>query len=267
MRRRRRRIRIGLVVLLLLVAAGIAANYLRSARQAATTAMPAPPADLVTPAQALRAMPAPALVAMAHRAAFGTDGVAAVPGEKGGELRFAPGELVWTGDMAVLLSPGTNADDCHACAGAVAVTYLQPRGGGFVVRGKWLDTIGGNGFGQPPTSWSVRTDMAPVPVVVATTGFSNQGYTCGVTTLTALTPAGPVQSDPVPTSYSNAGAVDPDSGRTMAGEPARDLAGEIVDVGADGFAVKAAGTTERYLRRGARFVRDGSPSAMDCGGA
>lgn len=234
---------------------------------AETTALPAPSPNLMSVADALRSLPKPEQVARAQQAAFGTTGVASVPGPDGGEMRYAPGEILWIGDTAVLLSPGTNAEDCHACSGAVGITYLRPVAGGFAVAGKWLDMIHGNGFGAPPSDWRVATDMAPAPVVVAQTGFSNQGYSCGVTTLTELTPTGPVQSDPVPTSFSNEGAVDPDSGRTMGGAGARDLSGEIVDVRrGQGFAVRAGSITERYVRRGDRFVRDGGPSALDCGG-
>lgn len=264
-RRRRRWIAIGLVAIVLAAVAGIASSYLRGERQrASATAMPTPDAHVLTPAEALRALPAPEQAALAHRAAFGTDGTATVDGE-GGAMRYQPGEVVWLGDTAALLSPGTNAEDCHACSGAVAITYLEPRGRGFAVKGKWMDMIHGNGFGQPPSEWAIRTDMAAAPVVVAETGFTNQGYSCGVTTLTLLTPAGPVQSEPVPTSYSNEGAVDPDSGRTMGGERARALDGEIVEVrqGA-GFTVRAGTVTDRYVVQGDRFVREGGASPLAC---
>jgi hypothetical protein len=83
-------------------------------------AAPPPPSDI-------RTLPMPDQLARAFASAFGTAGAASL--EVGGRtINYKPGRLVWLADRAVLLSPGTAADDCHACTGALAIHYLQPDG-------------------------------------------------------------------------------------------------------------------------------------------
>lgn len=267
-RRRRRLIAIGMAVAISVVGVGIASTYLRGRAQRATaTVMTGADMHMMTPAEAMQALSTARQLALAQQAAFGTAGIATVPGEDGGRMRYAPGEIVWLADMAVLLSPGTSMEDCHACTGDVAITYLRPEQGRFAVAGRWTDLVDGNGFGQPPAALSVSRDLASQPVLVAETGFTNQGYTCAVTTLVELSPRGPVAAGTIPTGYSNIGAVDPDTGRTIGGDVPRALDGAIADVERDrGFTVRAEGVADRYARVDGRYVRQGAPSALDCGG-
>lgn len=128
-------------------------------------------------------------------------------GEPGDQetLTYTPAKLVPVGDVVALVSAATNGSDCHACSGALAIHYFKREGSAWRLAGSWPEIVGGNGFGQPP-EWRIRTDLGRPAYLVADTGWSGQGYTCGKTDLVELTPEAPlVQATAIPMHYDNAG--------------------------------------------------------------
>lgn len=231
--------------------------------QAETNAQAEPePAD-DTPA--VRRLSEREQLAAAFRAAFGDRTTREL---QTGDALFTPGRLVWMGDRAVLISPGEIADACHGCYGSLAIHYLRPSGDGFEVEGEWLERAGGSSFGAAGSNWGVSDRFGPHPVVYAESGFTGQGYTCTVMTMTELAPREPIQSDAVPIHMDNAGAVLDETGRTGGGDPLREVSGEIVDVAKGrGFTVRFTGTErfdETYVYRGGRFVRTSGESRATC---
>jgi hypothetical protein len=214
----------------------------------------------------IRQLPAADQLSRAFDAAFGTSTILSVDGER---LSFEPSRLLWIGDRAVLLSSGTNAEDCHACTGALAIHYLRASGSDFEVTGAWPAAVRGWSWGAPPRDWSINSQLADYPVVVAEGGYTGQGITCSSATLTELRPEGPVTSDHIPTGYSNEGAVNEDTGRTFGGEPRRDVEGRIGNIRRSrGFDVAFTGTerfTESYDYRDGRFAPRLAESRGGCG--
>ncbi|WP_375194918.1 SHOCT domain-containing protein [Sphingobium sp.] len=166
----------------------------------------------------------------------------------------------------VLLTSTEIAEGCHACTGAIGVYYLERRGEGFAVKGKWPQAISGWGWGAAPADWSVTDKFTSYPAIYAEGGFTAQGYTCGSATITELRPDGPVTSDLITLSYSNGGAV-MDNGMTMGGEAERELNGRITHIVRDqGFDVVVPGEPirEHYVRKGNRFVRATVDTQLSC---
>ena len=119
---------------------------------------------------------------------------------------LTPERLVWSGDQPILVSGG-QGDDCHGCAGTLAVHYLSVAGDGFLLGKAFPGAATGTSFGAPP-SWKRREDIASAPVIQTERGGTFQGYTCARAQLVALTPAGPqTLADDLPTGYSDEGAV------------------------------------------------------------
>lgn len=204
-------------------------------------------------------------LAAAFRAAFGDRTTRTLDT---GDARFTPGRLVWLGDRAALISPGEIADACHGCYGSLAIHYLRPTGAGFEVEGEWLERAGGSSFGAAGSNWGVTDRFGPNPVVYAESGFTGQGYTCTVMTMTELAPREPIESEGVPIHMDNAGAVLDDTGQTSGGDPPREVSGEIVNVQKGrGFTVRFTGTErfdETYVYRAGRFVRTSGESRATC---
>ncbi len=237
----------------------------QQAPESQNAAGPTPVAS-ATPA-GVRALPEAEQLKLAFRTAYGSDGTARVSEGDNDTVNVKPGQLLWVGDTEVLLSPGANASDCHVCSGAVAITYLKPEGDGFAVTGKWPMLVRGTGWGAEP-DWKVTDAYTPYPAIYVEAGWSGQGYSCESAIITELKPDAPVQSDPIRLSSSNEGAVDPDSGKTMGGEPLSNLTGTIADVvKGKSLSVKASGTAsfvERYEYRGGKFVPVAKESRLSC---
>ncbi len=168
----------------------------------------------------------------------------------------------------VLLVSATLADGCHACSGAIGVYYLRQEGAAFTVVKKWPEAVKGWGWGAPPSDWSVTDKFTRFPAIYAEGGYTGQGITCDSATLTELRPEGPVLSDRIKLSFSNAGNVDAETGMTFTGDPALDLSGEIVNVAKDkSFEVRVSGDesfSERYVMRGGKFVPEAESSRLSC---
>ncbi|MCR5872439.1 MULTISPECIES: hypothetical protein [unclassified Sphingomonas] len=218
-------------------------------------------------ATGVRALPEAEQLKLAFRTTYGKDGAAQVQEDDAGVINVTPGQLLWIGDIAVLLSPGANESDCHACSGALAIAYLKPQGDGFAVTGKWPTLVRGSGWGAEP-EWRVTNEFTDNPAIYVESGDTAQGYSCGGASITELKPDGPVQSERIWLSASNEGAVDEATGKTFGGEPLSKLEGEIVDiVKGKSFAVQASGTAkfvERYEYRDGKFVPLQKESRLSC---
>lgn len=245
-----------------------AAITLSSCQQASDTDNVTQPTPSATPALAgVRALSEAEQLKLAFRTTYGKDGAAQVKDGDTGTINIKPGRLMWIGDTAVLLSPGANESDCHACSGALAIAYLKPQGDGFEVAGQWPTLVRGSGWGAEP-EWEVVDTFTENPAIYVESGWSGQGYSCGGASITELKPDGPVESERVWLSASNEGAVDETTGKTFGGEPLSNLEGKIVDVvKGKSFAVQASGTAkfvERYEYRGGKFVPLQKESRLSC---
>lgn len=251
------------VVLVLLIRGGGGAEtrtpaQSAPARQAAIPTAAAPAVRRLSPAEQLAA---------AFAAAFGRRGSARVDaGEQ--TYVYRPARLVWMGERAALISLGTNVQDYHAASGTMAVHYLMPAGAGFRVAGAWPEIGGGGTFGAAPHDVAVNRTLSQYPVIYGEGGGTWQGYTCSWAYLVELGPDRPIESGPIPLSYTNGGAVLPETGRTMGDDPERTVEGRIGNiVRGRGFDVIFAGTEhfiEHYDYRGNRFARNTPESRAVC---
>lgn len=205
---------------------------------------------------AIRTRPESEQLAAAFRAAFGSDRRATRTLD-GAAITFTPGGLRWIGARAVLVSPGRNSQDCHACAGELSVHYLNAEADGFRVAGEWLTAIGGAGFGAPP-EWRFSTELTDQPVLRVEGGGGNQGIFCSVFSFYALGSAGPAQIADIQTGYSNASGFGDDDGSEINGRIAnvrKNISFEVAYTGTRSF-------VERWVWRGDRFVMAGGASRM-----
>jgi hypothetical protein len=206
----------------------------------------------------IRTLPMPEQLSRAFAAAFGTADKATL--QVGGRtITYKPGRLIWLADRAVLISPGTASDDCHACAGTLAVHYLKAAGDGFQVSGAWPDAVPGAGGGAPP-KWKLASEFTSAPAIYEEGGYTGQGCTSASASITELAPAGPVRSGPIRIVYSMDGdTVDADS-------PGGEIKGTIANVRKDvAFDVNYSGEqpfTEHWIRNGARFVLESGETRM-----
>ena len=199
---------------------------------------------------------------LAFQTAFGGEESSVL--EVGDErLRYSPGRLVWIGDRAVLLSPGENLDECHACTGALAIHYLEPAGDGFRVTASWPALVRGSGYGAPPSDWSLSDRFAEYPVLVEEGGYTAQGCTSGGVTLTELKPERPVQSALIRTIYSNQSGFGADNGAEIDGEIVNIQKGVSFDVVYSG----SRDFTETWVRQGDTFEPRGETRMPQCSGA
>ncbi len=217
-------------------------------------------------APAIELAPATKLAA-AFQAATGRAGPHATKLD-GQPARTAPLRVLDLPFGPVLLTATETEDACHACAGALGVYYLKQDGARFTVTGKWPEAVSGRGWGTAPKDWSISDRFTSFPAIMADGGFTGQGVVCTTLVLTELRPEGPVTSDFIPLSYSNAGNVDSETGLTFSGGPAIELQGKIVNIVKDkSFEVQVKGGepfSERYVRRGGKFVRVSESSPLTC---
>lgn len=251
---------------LIAVASGLA--LLGGCQQAPENGNQAAPTPVATPTvTGVRALPEAEQLKLAFRTTYGSDGAARVTEGDTEVMTIKPGKLLWVGDIAVLLSPGANVSDCHACSGTLAIAYLKPNGDAFEVTGKWATLVRGSGWGAEP-DWKVSDAFTPYPAVYVESDDTAQGYTCSGATITELKPDGPVQSDRIPLASDNEGAVDDRTGKTFGGEPRKNLTGKITDiVKGKSFVVQASGTAsfaEKYEYRGGKFVALQPESGLAC---
>lgn len=191
----------------IVLAASAALLLLAACRQPEAAPEPVGP-DPLPPAPAPAA---PLTATEAFRLAFGAPPpvkrTARLPGfDNDQELTYSPGKLVPVGDQVALVSTATNASDCHACSGALAIHYFRREGTGWALAASAPEIVPGAGFGQPP-DWRLRTDLGPARWIETEAGWTGQGYTCTSVDLIELTPHGAVlRGADIPTHYDNAGA-------------------------------------------------------------
>lgn len=219
----------------------------------------APEGVIADPAAALRALPDEQQLQLAFAAAYPPpDGATLQIGND--QYAFTPQRLFWMGAQAVLLSGG-QTDDCHACAGTLAVHYLRADRDKFAVSGAWPKAASGTSWGAPPEA-VVRTDLAANPVIQAESGGTAQGYTCRFVQLVELKPDGPaIIADHLPIAYSDASGI----GKG----PPEDFEGTIEPGERDRtFTLAYTGTRDErvtYRRDGAGFIpAPGSPDLPGC---
>ena len=193
-------------------------------------------------------------LAAAFRAAFGERTTRRVANY---EITYRPGALTWIGDRAVLVSPGTNAEECHVCAGMVAVHYLAPDGDGFRRTGEWLD-VATDDYGQPP-EWRLTSELTGRPALRIANGGGNQGIFCNFVSYYDLAEGGPREIARVQTGYSNEGAATEEgTGTEIEGQIGNIRSGRSFEVAYSGD----GRFTERYELRGGGFVLVPGPTRV-----
>jgi hypothetical protein len=213
------------------------------------------------PVQDVRSLPKTEQLGRAFAAAFGGAQGQATAAAHGQNVVYKPRDLFWIGDRAVLISAGPSTDDCHACAGALAVHYLRAAGDKFEVTGSWPDAITGAGWGAAP-KWRMTNVFTSFPAIYEQGSGGGQGYVCSVARIVELAPSGPVTSGPIPLHYDNEGAVTDEQAKVS-------IDGKIVSVKKDAaFDVAYTGSqtfTQSWVKQGDRFVAQGEQSkALQC---
>lgn len=220
---------------------------------------PPPPVNQAAPAPVtgIRARPEAEQLAAAFAAAFGGNAERTV-GDN--QYRYQAAGLTWIGDRAVLVSAGTNRDDCHACAGTLAVHYLATEGDGFRVIGAWLEGGGFADYGRAP-EWRFSSELSGQPMLRTASGGGNQGIFCSSVGYYDFADSGPSRVADVPVSYINAsGMGGPDNGQ--------EITGTIRNVRANqSFEVAYSGTrafVERWLFREGRWAPERPTQLPTC---
>ena len=198
----------------------------------------------------IRARPEPEQLAAAFRAAFAGR---PVRDAEDGEITYRPARLLWAGNRAVLISNGSNAEECHVCAGVVAVHHLLPQGDGFRVDGEWL-RVASDDYGRPP-EWRVTNELTGAPALRVDNGGGNQGIFCNFSTWYDLAGGRPAELARVQTGYTNEGQ---EGGFELEGRianlrPRRSF--DVVYTGYESF-------TESYRWRGDRFEKEGGETRV-----
>ena len=102
------------------------------------------PSAEVDPAAHFRTMPEKELLQLAFQTAFKDGATTLTLGDT--RYAFKPEGISWVGGRAVLISGG-QGEDCHGCAGTLAVHYLEPRGDTLQLVGAWPQTATGTSLG------------------------------------------------------------------------------------------------------------------------
>jgi len=257
-------------VIVSMVAAG-AILYVRQTKSEsgnpAAPTMTAAHASTSTPSVSTGTESAPVTLSDAFRAATGHSKAFKITDDEGAKT-VSPLRLLHLPFALVLLTKTEMEDGCDACSGSIGVHYLQGSGNSLKAVGHWPDAVRGWGHGLAPEVWKVTDKYTDHPAIFATGSDGTDGYVCGGAKLTELRPEGPKQSDDIPLSYSNGGAIDEETGHTMGGESARDENGEIVNVAkGKSFDVRVRGTdefTEHYVQTDEKFVRTTRKSRLSC---
>ena len=247
------------IALIVLVLIGIAiwALFVQTTPTAPpSAALSATPTPLAEPSAPSPAAPSPEMLAAATKAVWPSGSV--LTDEDGLRYRFGERRLVQAPFGPVLVSEGRAVDAPHVAAGRLDIAYLTPAQDGFTVANRYPAAIRAGSFGRMG-DWSVSDAFSDLPVIVAEGGFTGQGYTCGMTTLTELRPDGPATIAEIQTVYDDSGAK-PDGAQTYQGE--------ITDIArGQGFTVHYTGTRsfdDRYVMRGGRYMLQGTSVLPSC---
>ena len=209
------------------------------------------------PATGIRARPEAEQRAAAFAAAFGGNGSRSV-GDN--QYRYRPAGLIWIGERAVLISAGTNGQDCHACAGTLAVHYLAADGDGFRVTGTWLEGGGFADYGRPP-DWRFSSELSGQPMLRTEGGGGNQGIFCGQVSFHEFAEGGPREVAEIPVGYSNAsGMGGADDGAQIEGRMRNIRPNESFEVAYSG----TRSFVERWLFRNGRWAPERPTQVPTC---
>jgi hypothetical protein len=171
--------------------------------------------------------------------------------EEDGEFTVTPLELIQLPFGVALLTERKQKDGCHACEGAVGISYLSEHNGKFSVLRNWPRAIEGSGFGHPP-KWHITKEFTRYPAIYAETSYMFHGDRGETVSLVELQPSGPMTSDPISTAGSNEGTIEGNY------PPPCIYTGHIADVQKDqSFDVRFSGSMtgkEHYVKRGGKFV-------------
>ncbi|MEO5868017.1 MAG: hypothetical protein ABIS14_00385 [Sphingomonas sp.] len=209
-------------------------------------------------AAALKSLPQGEQMARAFQAAFGKPAPVSATVD-GSEETTTPAKLVWHGDTAFLITSSAVKDGCHACSGSLGIYYLKADGARFAVTGKFPHAVEGQGFGAPPSGWSVSDRFGPSPVLYSEGGYTGQGYTCTSFDLTEFGADKPVKLVTVPIHYDNSDVGD---------GPAESIDGKIASIEpGKSFTVHYSGSSafdETYLRSPTGFTLRGRTRMKTC---
>jgi len=163
---------------------------------------------------------------------------------------YANGKVVWTDFGAILIAEGTGDKPYPVALGALGLFYLREMPGmKFEEVRRWPDAVVGSAMASPP-QWKVRQDITDQLVIESTAGGVWQGYACDATTLTELTPVGPLSLVTFDSYFDSSGAVE---------EGNQTFEGTIINVVRNrSFDVSFKGTRtiiEHFVRKGASYVR------------
>ncbi|MDC7684061.1 SHOCT domain-containing protein [Asticcacaulis sp. BYS171W] len=173
-------------------------------------------------------------------------------------VTYTPKHLIAAPFGPVLISEGKVDNPGHASAGKIAVHYLKPEGDHFTVTKAFLPALESGSFGAVAGT-QIRSEFASNPTLETDGGGTWQGYTCSWTTLTELTPDGPVARATVPMVYSNSGATDANP-VTIEGKITKIVANASFDVTYGG----TRSFVDHYVRKGETYVLDtGRASTME----
>ncbi|WP_228766352.1 hypothetical protein [Pelagerythrobacter aerophilus] len=126
----------------------------------------------------------------------------------GSTFTFVPLALIpLAGEKVALVSTGRSACTGHPCSGINAVHYLREVRARYEVEGEWSHVGATGTFGHPALRWGWSDAIADDPVLYTEGGGVWQGYACSRASLTALTPAGPLEIASIPVFFSNEGAM------------------------------------------------------------
>ena len=202
------------------------------------------------PQPGIRERPVTEQLAAAFGAAFGGRSTRTV-GEA--EIAYRQGSLIWVGGRAVLVSNGTNAEECHVCPGMLSVHFLAPQGEGFRVTGEWL-SVATDDYGRPP-DWRIASDLTGRPALRVENGGGNQGIFCNFVSYYDLTADRPAEIARVQTGYTNEGE---EGGFELEGRIANLRPGRSFDVVYTGY----ESFTETWRLRDGRFQFEGAESRV-----
>lgn len=196
----------------------------------------------------IESLPADRQLELAYAAVFGSDETRTLRTDDA-SFSYSGGRVLWTRFGPVLVVEGASEPYPNSL-GTLGLFYLREvPGPAFETVRQWPDAIPGSVMGNPP-EWKARNDLSGTTVIEATGGGVWQGYACDSTSLTELTPTGPVDLVTFESGFNSTGALG-DEGESYTGKIGSIVRGRS-------FEVQFSGTrtfTNRYVRQGDRYTR------------
>lgn len=248
----------GVALVALLAGVLVGWQLCRGRTLAPAPAKPPPVAAAPSAPNDVKTLPADEQLRRAFQVAFDARRTAKVKiGEE--DVEFTPGKLVWTDDGAILISEGRVRDFAHVSSGKLAVHYLRPEGGSFVLVKAFVPAVETGSMGAM-SEWGVSSAFGDRPMIYAEGGGTWQGYTCASTELVELRAGGPARVALIPTTYDNSGSIVDDAAAVS-------YDGKILNiVKGRSFDVRYTGSkrfTDHYVLRGGSYVLAGGASQME----